>query len=354
MSDKYDLIMSLGETCTTSGALRELNLQTESLPFDWSAGVIPEKCGACGLSGKIKLINNKFKDAFEYGDLKEFPCNDGNAKFRNVRNLKTGLQYIHEFPFTYTLKEHFKEYQEKYERRVKRFYQKVKNAKNILFVFIIRSKQNLHLSEILDNYEILKRTFPNKKIDFFLMKSVDYMDKFQTSKLKINDNIMLTFFNDTPMHPTNPLLGNMCIIKKSIMEQLDKYYISFGYEDITQLGLAEKEGWGRWTQDSICIMQLNLPSTSKNYEFNFKISPFLCKERKSQSVKVFANNREVANWNFKENNFPKTSFEVYDISQVVQFKFLIKEPISPTELGISKDCRKLGIGFISLTISEIN
>lgn len=44
----YDTIISLGQWCDVAIALKKLNLQGKTYPFDWSGGNLFEKCGIGG------------------------------------------------------------------------------------------------------------------------------------------------------------------------------------------------------------------------------------------------------------------------------------------------------------------
>ena len=65
----YDIAISLGQWCMASEALRRCHLQAESMPFDWSGGIIKEICGKGGLKSKVDLICNNFKDYLNLEDL---------------------------------------------------------------------------------------------------------------------------------------------------------------------------------------------------------------------------------------------------------------------------------------------
>lgn len=136
---KYDAIISLGEMCATAMALKESRITLETYPLDWSGGVKWDKCGTCGFMGKIDLICNDFKDAF---NLSEFYGTE--PRTRSVLNNKTGLQYTHDFSWDKTVAEYHPEFVVKYHRRVKRLYEKINLSKNILFVFVSRFKLHFH------------------------------------------------------------------------------------------------------------------------------------------------------------------------------------------------------------------
>ena len=124
----YDTIIPLGQYCVTSTALSRCHLRKETLPFDWSAGILPE-AGRLGLEVKVKLIANDFQDFFNF----EYFENRGNNQENDVQNLwivnkRTGLQYKHDFSSASPFEAQFEAVKEKYMRRVKRLYEKIEKA----------------------------------------------------------------------------------------------------------------------------------------------------------------------------------------------------------------------------------
>ncbi len=182
----YDAIISLGQYCVTSTALSRCHLRKESLPFDWSAGILPE-AGRLGLEVKVKLIANDFQDFFNFEDFE----NRGNNQENDVQNLwivnkRTGLQYKHDFSSVSSFESQFETVKEKYMRRVKRLYEKIEKARCPLFLFIARD-EGLTDGLLFKQKEILKGKYPKKDITFLYILhdpyysekeySIDWIDK---------------------------------------------------------------------------------------------------------------------------------------------------------------------------------
>ncbi len=176
----YDVAISLGQYCITSTALRRCKLQDISMVFDWSGGVIPEKCGRGGLEGKVDLILNNFEHFFEYEDLQ----NRGNNKEDDFKNLwivnkRTGLQYRHDFHSSKTIEDSYLEVKNKYDRRAKRLLEVINNSHRILFVYMSR-EGNFENEFLILQQEKLQKKYPDKIIDFlYVMNNSNYkIDKY--------------------------------------------------------------------------------------------------------------------------------------------------------------------------------
>lgn len=173
----YDAVISLGQYCITSTALRRCNLQLESMVFDWSAGIMLEQCGLGGLEGKVDLICNDFKDFFNLGDLENRGNNLENDTYNLwIVNRRTGLQYKHDFPANEPVEERYKVVKEQYMRRVKRLYDTIhmSGGGGICFVFMARDT-GFSDELLLAQQEKLQKKFPDKKIDFlYIMHNEKY------------------------------------------------------------------------------------------------------------------------------------------------------------------------------------
>lgn len=198
----YDVIISLGQYCITSTALRRCHLQDKSSIFDWSAGILPEKCGIGGLSGKVDLICNDFENFFNFEDFENRGNNQENDTYNLfIVNNRTGLQYKHDFPADKGFKASFDEVKQKYMRRVERFYHTVAINKKILFVFIARDS-NFSNQYLIEQQQKLAQKFPNKIIDFLYIIHSDHLSPKELIEEQLTENVLRC--NCNVCHPTNP------------------------------------------------------------------------------------------------------------------------------------------------------
>lgn len=134
---KYKYIVSLGHFCSPAMELEKIGRRPFSLPFDW---LITSK-----LSAIIELINNGFEDFLneEYlFQLKEYP--------QYYRNIKYNIDFYHDFSPFVSFDCQINKISEKYNRRIERFYNTIKQP--TLFLRYITEKDIEYISE---NYEYI-------------------------------------------------------------------------------------------------------------------------------------------------------------------------------------------------------
>jgi len=115
--EEYDAIISLGNNCANTIILREAGLQEKTFPFDWLA--------SDSFESRIIMLINGFRDFFNREDFVITKKNASNSGETDVyKNSKTGFFFHHDFPSTCSLDDVFYEVKKKYERRLKRLYDK--------------------------------------------------------------------------------------------------------------------------------------------------------------------------------------------------------------------------------------
>ena len=143
------------------------------------------------------------------------------------------------------------------------------------------------------------------------------------------------------------------VVKDQRLEIDNLYAFNRNYFYIDSYGLTTPETWGRWSNGDLVKLKFKY-KTKQDIIADFDINPFLTDNKKIQKVKVFVNEKELANWIFeKDKDMPNTSLIIpQDISPKgkISIRFEIDNPQSPKELGVSEDSRKLGLGFKSLRL----
>lgn len=346
---KYDVIISLGEFCATAMALKDARITPETYPFDWSAGIEWDKCGECGFMGKIDLICNDFKNAFNLKDLTEF--HGLETKTRSILNKRTGLQYTHDFPWDETVEQFHSEFTKKYNRRVKRLYEKLNNSKNVLFVFIARLKHCFPLSQFDEAYQKLSKKFPKTNIDFLILQDSYDMKTDETYTLYEKEHMKFVLFGDIENGQ-----GNRLLITKQIAQHANMNYFLFSNEDVPCYGLSIKENWGRWSYAPTVIFKLSTGLANQDLELNFKIRPYINKAKPYQKTDIYVNNQKLATWIWKDGSQPETILNVpkhLNTTDVMEIRFEVEKPQSPKELGIGEDTRAIALGFSDLLIKSL-
>ena len=345
---KYDLVISLGAGCPTADALKRLKITEKSYPFDWSDcdGDASEK-----LLKKCNLIKNHFDGAFNYEDFVEYWTME--KKSRSVKNKKTGLHYWHDFPWERTVKDSWSEFFERYQRRVNRLYADIEHAVNILFVYEDISQQ-LSISAIKSAIKILKECIPNKNITLLVVLPLlsDGSKKIQELKLGIKNVIVLS----CPMIEKKGMEYNETVfnIKKCLGYCFCNDYYSFEFDkDIICSGLSNIEPFGRWSDGEVTFFRLQTNSKQKKVSIKMNVVPFINDLRKTQHVKIICNGNEISEAVFDNSNQQTINLIVpNDNDGNLDFVFEFDNPVSPKELGLSNDERKLSLGFIDAVISE--
>jgi len=127
------IYISLGNTCGVAYQLRKHNLRHISFPFDWFK--TPK------LSTIIKLIENKFDGLLDekyfkfikYSD-KFFDSEGLSQVMALYKNTKYNLIFYHDFIKEKTFEEQFLIIKERYQRRIKRFYDILNSDEELVFV----------------------------------------------------------------------------------------------------------------------------------------------------------------------------------------------------------------------------
>jgi hypothetical protein len=122
-------------------------------------------------------------------------------------------------------------------------------------------------------------------------------------------------------------------------------------------GWSDPEEWGTWSDSQEATLIFYCEEKPRNdITFRATFNVFLTKSHDRQHIRVYANNRSVAEWDFrgKEDRMPVTReltipASVFEVPRL-QLKFHIEKPASPAHLGLGTDRRRLGIGLIKLAI----
>lgn len=228
----YDLVVSLGQWCMASESLRRCHLQKESMPFDWSGGIIPKICGKGGLEVKVNLICNHFQDYLNLEDLENRGPDKDDLTHYWVVNTKTGLQYRHDFPNNIDISESYLEISNKYNRRIERLYNKIDENNKILFVFI-SDETEWNNDYLYKQAKKLINFFSNKKIDilYIIQDDLDPLDFHQTKLMsnvtRIDMNVSYSSHESEKVWLGNydllyPILKSYCFNPDSNLKEVIK------------------------------------------------------------------------------------------------------------------------------------
>jgi len=345
---KYDLIISLGGRCRMASALKKLKITEKTYPFDWTA--YNGDVASMYLLTKCNLIKSHFENAFNFEDFVEYD-NPGNPSNRSVKNNKTILRFGHDFPWEKSVEEFFPEFLEKYQRRIKRLYDDIEKANNILFVFEDPSMR-LPLEAIKKGIATLKECFPNKDITLLVFLPLLPDGTKQSQELKLNiDNVIVLLCSrlDGEGITYNEEVCNMA----RYLEQFfgNDYYSFAENKDIICSGLSGVESFGRWSDGDMVFFEL--PTTLKEpmLYVDINVTPFVCPARPNQKCKIICNGHEIKEVVVDK---PQTINLTVpnDNNGNLDFVFEFDNTQSPNDLGVTSDTRRLGFGFIDALIKS--
>lgn len=173
--EEYDAIISLGNNCASTIILREAGLQEKTFPFDWLA--------SDSFESRILMLINGFKDFFNREDFfirEDYIATD--KKFDAYKNHRTEFYFYHDFSKEQSFDDVFDEVKVKYERRIKRLYEKIAVSKKILFVWF--DKKNVLTNQQINNaYALLSKKFPNQNISFLILENDENVDLIRRDEL---------------------------------------------------------------------------------------------------------------------------------------------------------------------------
>lgn len=145
-----DIIMkyiSLGYFCSVAIELEKLGLRTESSPFDW---VISD------FEGVMSAIQNHFEDFLKYEYLVQ-----SKQDHTCYKDTKYNIKFFHDFDKYTDLKKQLPKVQEKYTRRINRFFKSI--TEPTLFIRYISDVETIEgvskeLIYIEKNYDCILKT----------------------------------------------------------------------------------------------------------------------------------------------------------------------------------------------------
>lgn len=153
--ENYDLVFSIGFDCKGTQSLRRANLQFFSGPFDWVTGA--------SLPIRADLLAGSFERWFPMEELQD-EGRESSDRFANahkvVRNIRSGLEFRHDFPVDRSVKEGLPEVSEKYRRRLERLQRSIEGSAKALAVYVQGFEAPVPtLNELVSAYDCLRERF---------------------------------------------------------------------------------------------------------------------------------------------------------------------------------------------------
>ncbi|MES3011273.1 MAG: DUF6311 domain-containing protein [Pseudomonadota bacterium] len=129
------------------------------------------------------------------------------------------------------------------------------------------------------------------------------------------------------------------------------------YEPQFVSGWSEIEPWGRWSDGQEAVLNFNISAAiprASAYQLHIEASAFLATDRLNMKVTPFINGKMLSPMTFAGGGITQARADI-PASEVHSDKSLtvvlqIDQPTSPCQLGLSGDCRLLGIGVRSIQL----
>ncbi|MBE6449099.1 MAG: hypothetical protein E7013_00130 [Alphaproteobacteria bacterium] len=203
----YDIIYSIGYDCSCALYIKETGLRLTSGPFDWLTHASFEE--------RFAALLNEFDDFFNIKDFKKIEKTDHIHD--HYENIRTGFYFYHDFAAGLPIEKTLYDVQQKYSRRIKRFYKNIIENQKVLLIFLSQYTDTPN-----DKIEKLCTEFCkkiNKNIDFLIIEHKSQVDSIQ--KISIKPNILKYNANIVSFDNENKpsLFGN-----RKVCEEIFKQY----------------------------------------------------------------------------------------------------------------------------------
>jgi len=221
-----------------------------------------------------------------------------------------------------------------------------KNRYDLINNFIEKKLDNetIYILDNIGHLHTLKEIYKNENVGFFKRDKILIMIKDKQNLMNENDKKFMKNSKAYEIKFNNKINTNN--IK-------DNDFLGFGWSHN-----LDKDGI--WNEGNMSNIIFNLEKDSKKLNFEFDCIPFLNKKIKKISLDIFVNgkfnNKIKFDYNDKLlNKVIKTNFKIKEENlngKIVNVEFRNENPISPLDILISPDSRKLG--FLLLNFKLLN
>lgn len=201
--NKFSVVISLGFSCNTSIAIKKLGLRKFSLPFDYLSSFHFESV--------IHIIESRFYSFMLRDNLKYLYVNEGNNSYV-FEDTYYGIRTVHDL-LTNPENDYFKTYKEfidRMNRRINRFFYVLENANNILFIrehpietdnvhsdYFMKVVTNIRKEKTFKLYNIVTSSL------FNTLESSSYIKNFEKDNINcISVDSMTKLFKDVKLDNT--------------------------------------------------------------------------------------------------------------------------------------------------------
>jgi hypothetical protein len=131
-----------------------------------------------------------------------------------------------------------------------------------------------------------------------------------------------------------------------------QHYLGEGWSEV-------EEGMGAWSDGDRAEINFSLKPDAKVLFFSAQVRPFLATGHLRVDISLTANDVLVSQWSFNDERPGDRDWswrhveipEHVTASDKIQIVLSIRSPVSPKELGLSSDSRKLGIALRQFSLA---
>lgn len=190
----YKHYISLGFCCAVATDMKSLGLRECSSPLDWNC--------SNWMEGVEIVLQNHFEDYLNYDLL--YQQKDMHHIYKNMRY---SIGFFHDFKANYSLKSQLKPVQEKYDRRIERFYKNIAE-RTLFFRYIKNARELRYMNENWQKaVDIVKGFCPENDIIF-----VCHCEEIGETEIKI-PNLFYIEKSPSDYSVAHPLYANSNLLK---------------------------------------------------------------------------------------------------------------------------------------------
>lgn len=109
--------------------------------------------------------------------------------------------------------------------------------------------------------------------------------------------------------------------------------------------------WAAWTTDKQTVLSFRLDSREKS-KLILNLYPYINERHPEQKISAYIDNQKVATWLFKLGNEAPLTVLNLPCRKKQKIVLIMENAISPAELDLGSDSRKLGIAIVSLKVEK--
>lgn len=229
----YDLYIPFGRSCHCTMMLKNLNLRTCSMPFDW---IIPYDYSIEPISERFALLEN-FELFFNKQDFSFYRDKVTCSGHYTVINNKYKFEIGHDFDINLSNEENLEKLKEKFIRRWQRMLEYIEKSDKVCFVYMVNTwtqncaTSHLDLDIVKENLDKLQKKFTNTQFNFIIFEHNAKMKRKRIKEEKITENITGYLSNHSYQANSEPLSDIISINKILSSYHLSNKFLNENQED---------------------------------------------------------------------------------------------------------------------------